>query len=303
MNIIVTGGNGFLGRNLLPKLINEKHNILQITTDPERAEKLFGGSVKIYQFQKDDDNLKNVLKDFQPETVIHLASYLTANDDKATMLKLMDAGIMFLNYLLDALKESGLKWFINTGSFAEYYKGDGVPDPAYLYTAAKIASRVFVDYYSKAYNFNYLTIVPYTIYGSIDSQKKIIDIIYDSLSCDERVDLTPGNQVLDFIHLDDVTDFYMTCLSELDKIPGKSNFQLGTGTGHTLRDIAALMEKHTGRKANINWGGKTYRPRDVMYAVANTSLQHHLFNWKPKISLEDGILNYINNKALYEVKA
>jgi len=301
MKILVTGGNGFVGRNLLPKLINAKHDILQVTTDPEKSQELYGNIVSRYYYQRINNDFKKVVNEYEPEAVIHLASFLTANDDTATMNRLLDTNIVFLCDLLDALKEARIKWFLNTGSFAEFYKGDGEFDPAYLYTATKTASRIFVDYYSKVYNFNYMTIAPYTIYGGIDTQKKIIDIIYDSLDDDEPVSLTPGNQVLDFIHIDDVTEFYITCLSNLNDIPNMSSFQLGTGKGHTLREIVQIMEEYTAKKANIIWGGKSYRPRDVMYAVADISRQQNMLKWNPKTSLEEGISIYLNNK-MHEVK-
>jgi nucleoside-diphosphate-sugar epimerase len=302
MKILITGGNGFVGRNLLPKLIDAKYDILQVTTDKEKSQELYGNSINRHYYQRTNNELKKVVMEYEPEAVIHLASFLTANDDTATMKRLLDTNIFFLCELMDALKESGIKWFLNTGSFAEFYKGDGVFDPAYLYTATKTASRIFVDYYSKAYDFNYMTIAPYTIYGGIDTQKKIIDIIYDSLDNDETISLTPGNQVLDFIHIKDVTDFYITCLSNLNSIPNMTSFQLGTGKGHTLREIVQLMEKFTSKKANINWGGKSYRPRDVMYAVADISQQQRMLNWNSKTSLEEGISIYLKNKLLNEVK-
>lgn len=296
MRIVITGGTGFVGKNLLPKLIKSKHNILQITTNPDKCKKLYGESTEQFHFNGYENNLAGIVSDFNPEVVIHLASYLTASDRTEDMHKLIDVNVHFLCYLLDAIKKTNIKWFINTGSFAEYYNGDGVLDPAYLYTAAKTASRIFIDYYSKAYSFNYMTIAPYTIYGGEDTQKKIIDIIYDSLGSKQKVDLTKGEQVLDFIHIEDVSDFYISCIANLDKIPNKTNFHLGTGVGHTLKQIVTIMEKETHKTANINWGGKSYRPRDVMHAVANISQQDRILNWRPKIKLEEGIINYLKNK-------
>jgi nucleoside-diphosphate-sugar epimerase len=297
MKIIITGANGFVGRHLVPKLLNNDHEVLQVTTNPDRSHALFGDEVERFQYgQGRHEELKKQVLSFKPDVCIHLASYLTAADDFQTLHKLLDANITFTCNILDALKESSLKAFINTGTFAEYYKGDMRLDPAYLYTATKTASRVFVDYYSKTYHFKQITIAPYTIYGGIDTQKKIIDIIYDSLSSEDPLQLTEGRQMLDFIHVDDVTDFFVLTAENFDKVQPGACFHLGTGIGHTLRDLVSLIEKASGKKANIGWGAKDYRPRDVMYAVANTSLQYHLFGWRPKISLGQGIKSYLENK-------
>ncbi|MHC1738589.1 MAG: NAD-dependent epimerase/dehydratase family protein [Ignavibacteriaceae bacterium] len=297
MRILITGATGFVGKNLVPKLINRKYEIFEVTIQPAISKELYGEKTLQYYYTYDKhDKFKNEVLEFNPSVIIHLASYLTASDETKNIKKLLDANIVFLNYLLDAVKNTNLEWFINTGSFAEYFKGDGVLDPAYLYTATKSASRIFVDYYSKVYNFKYFTIVPYTIYGGLDTQKKIIDLIYDALGSNEALDLSPGNQILDFIHLEDVTDFYIQVLENLSNIESGSNFQVGTGTGHNLVEIVRIIEEQTGKKANINWGGRPYRPRDTMFAVANISLQYHLFSWKPKILLVDGIRNYLKEK-------
>ncbi len=294
MKVLVTGATGFVGRNLIPKLIKEKFEVLEITINSEKSKDIYGETIQRFAFNyQHQAALIEAVRKFDPEVVVHLASYLNSSDSYSDLITLLDANVYYLCHILDAIKQCRIKLFINTGSSAEYYKGNGELDPAYLYAATKTSSRIFVDYYSKAYNFSYITIVPYTIYGGIDSKKKIIDLIYDSLGSDIPINLTEGNQILDFIHIDDITDFYLTVLLQSTKVPNKTTFHLGTGVGHTLREIASIMEISAKKKSNINWGGNSYRPRDLMYSVANISNQFQLFNWRPKIKLEDGIKKYL----------
>lgn len=294
MNILITGSTGYVGRHLVPKLIGKGHEVLEITRNISKSNQLYGDKTKKYQISDDQEKFTKEVTQFKPEVVIHLAAYLTANDDYATLQKLLNSNIEFLCRLLDTLKNTQLKLFINTGTFAEYYKGDKILDPAYLYAATKTASRSFLDYYSKVYKFKQATVVPYTIYGGIDSHKKIIDIIFDSLDNPTPVDLSPGEQVLDFIHINDVTNFYLQIINNYEKIPNKSIFQLGTGKGTTLRKLAEIIGTKTGKKANINWGGKPYRPSDVMYAVADTKYQQMFLddNFLP-IDIKEGIKFYL----------
>lgn len=297
MNLLITGATGFVGRHLVPELIRQSNSILEITRSSDKSIKLFGNKINRIKYDKSDhEALVSEVENFQPDICIHLASYLTANDDLHSLNELIESNVKFTCIVLDALKNTGLQTFINTGSFAEYFNGDGELDPAYLYTATKTASRIFVDYYSKSYGFNYFTIAPYTIYGGKDTQKKIIDIIYDSLDSPTAIDLTPGDQILDFIHINDVVNFYTTAVKYQKKVPSGTSFQLGFGMGHTLKELALIMEKKTGRKANINWGGRQYRTRDVMFAKANTSQQYHLFGWRPSISLDEGVQMYLEKK-------
>jgi len=293
MRILVTGSTGFVGRHLLPKLIEAEHEVIELTIEPEVSNKLYGKTTSKIEVPKKQTELVAKIEHCKPDIVIHLASYLTPADDFDTMEKLLSVNIMFFCRLLDALKKCDLKLFINTGTSAEYFKGDGVFEPAYLYAATKTASRSFLNYYSTVYNFKQFTVVPYTIYGGNDTQKKIIDVIFDSLDSSIPVDLSPGEQVLDFIHVDDVANFYVYLVDNMEKIENKANFQLGTGRGTTLKQLARIIEQKSGKKANINWGGKPYRPSDVMYAVADTQLQQKLMNNLKLISIEQGVESYL----------
>ena len=83
-------------------------------------------------------------------------------------------------------------------------------------------------------------------------------------------------------------------MDNVENLPAKSNFQLGTGKGHTLKQVAAIIEEATQRKTNINWGGKPYRPSDVMYAVAE--LKNSLFVFNP-IDIHLGVNKYLQNNG------
>lgn len=294
MRIVITGSTGFVGRHLVPELLSLGHSVMEITIEPEVSEILFGEKTLKYVITDDQESFKNALAEFNPEITIHLASYLTSEDDYYTLQKLLNTNIVFFCRLLDALRSTNMKLFVNTGTFAEYYKGDGVFDPAYLYSSTKTASRSFLDYYSKVYKFKQITVVPYTIYGGNYPQKKIIDIIFDSVKSSVPVDLSPGEQVLDFIHIKDVVGLYLGILKEQHNLPDKANFQLGTGIGTTLQQLALMIESLTGSKTNINWGGRPYRQSDVMYAVADIS---DIVFWKPSITLEKGIELFLNTKS------
>jgi nucleoside-diphosphate-sugar epimerase len=293
MRILITGSTGYVGRHLVPKLLRNGHEILELTIEPLLSAQLYGDSTIKYLISDDQKSLTENIESFNPEIVIHLASFLTSTDDYQTLTKLLNTNIIFFCRVLDSLKNLNVKLFINTGTFAEYYKGNDIFDPAYLYSATKTASRSFLDYYSKVYSFKQTTVVPYTIYGGKDTQKKIIDIILDSIESKIPVDLSPGEQVLDFIHVEDVTDFYVKLIDHTEILPQKSNFKLGTGKGHTLKQLANIIEKVTNKKTNINWGGKPYRPTDVMYAVADISTQSNLFSWFPEIKLINGIVTQV----------
>lgn len=296
MRILITGSTGFVGRHLVPQLLNTGHCVLEITRNLQKSTELFGDRTDKYLINDDQDAFSKKLFKFQPEIVIHLAAYLNSGDDYAIQQKLLESNVFFLCRLLDALKSTNVQLFLNTGTFAEYAKNDGNFQASYFYAATKTASRTFVDYYSRTYNFKQVTVVPYTIYGGFDTQKKIIDIIYDSLNNEIASALTSGNQILDFIHINDVTEFYLEVVRNIDLIPNQFSFHLGTGNGHTIRELSRMLENITSMKANINWGERAYRPNDIMYAVADVVSNKRVFNWNAGIQLEEGVKLYVDSK-------
>ncbi|PKV65421.1 nucleoside-diphosphate-sugar epimerase [Polaribacter sp. Hel1_33_96] len=292
--ILITGSTGFVGKHLIPKLIENEYDILEITRSISKSDDFFGN--KTQKIEVNDANFNQKIKFFKPEIVIHLASYLTSSDEWTDVEKLVDTNILFLSKILDAVKTNELKLFVNTGTFAEYFKGDGELLPAYFYAATKTASRAIVDYYANAYDFKQTTVVPYTIYGGVDTQKKIIDLIFDSTNSKEPLQLSLGEQVLDFIHIDDVVNFYLSLIDNINILPNTSEFKLGTGIGTNLKELAKIVEEVSGEKTNINWGGKPYRKSDVMYAVADQRQNKNILGWFNKINIEQGVKIKINDK-------
>lgn len=283
MKLLITGATGFVGRNLLPILLNNKkiENILLFVNNKEKALKMY--SDKKISFTTLSDDYKNKIKEFNPDKVIHLAAYLTSKNDINEIDKLLDANIRFGTFLLDSLKDCNISEFLNFGTFAEYRFGVEINN-AYLYSATKSAFKSILDYYSELINFKYYNIIPYSIYGGIDSQKKVIDYIKDSFN--KEIDMTLGEQILDFIHIDDVCNFIETLLFHEKEIPNKTNFHLGTGHGTSIRELSEILEKKYNKKCHINWGKLPYRERDIMYAVAPIGNNLKYLNWRAKINLK-----------------
>lgn len=289
MNILVTGATGFVGRHLIPLLLQEGHQLICIVRDREKASCLFGEDGIFYVLSEQLENISV----YKPECVIHLAAYLSSRDDEEVIYKLLESNIIFGTRLLSALKGSGhkIKLFINFGTCAEYRFGAMEVNNAYLYSATKTAFKQLLDYYAGASGYKYINIIPYTIYGgNDDSQKKIIDFIKDSFDAIDAIQMSEGKQVLDFIHVDDVVSFVCFVLNNISLFINQSStdYHLGTGIGTSIRDLVYIVENKYQKKCNIHWGALPYRSRDVMYAVAPIGRLIDM-GWYPKIKLEDGL--------------
>lgn len=293
MKVLLTGITGFVGQNLMPMLLDRcsRDSFMTMNLDIKEAEKKYPTSLYSNFVHVEISDFKAV-EVFNPDVVIHLATVTTACNNTEIIVPMLKANVEFGVLLLDALTRCpSMKLFVNTGSFAEFRYGNGDFDAAYLYTASKTAFRSFVDYYSHLCGYKYITAIPYSVYGGKMTVKRLMDYIKESMDAKNPVDMTLGEQVLDFIHVDDIAGFFTHVLLNLDKVlsvPNATDFHLGTGRGTSIRELAEIIESKYGKKCNINWGGRPYRERDIMYAVAPIAKNMPLIGWQASISLQKG---------------
>lgn len=282
MNIIITGATGYVGGNLISAFLElTGHKLYAIT----RNSSSLPNEVVII---KDDLDLEKNIVLAKPDIVIHLASYLTSKSEPEDIEKLISSNIAFGTKLLNALKGVELQCFINVGSFSEFHFNDGVLNPTYLYSATKSAFRPILKYYSEISKFKVLNVIPFSIYGGIDSQKKIMDILFDALDSKEPVKMSDGFQYLDFIHINDVVDFFVQLSNNFSAIDNEELY-LGTGKAHNLREVAVMIEQISGKKINADWGAYPPRERDTNHACAPIGKLKEKLNWQPKITIEAGL--------------
>jgi CDP-paratose synthetase len=295
MRVLLTGITGFIGQCLMP-ILNAQCPDIEILTfnaDIKKAEEKFPYTEYLNCKHVHSTNFEEVVL-FNPEITFHLATLTTHRNDTDIIKPMISSNIEFGVMLLDALSKcSAMKLFVNTGSFAEYRYHHDAFDSAYLYAASKTAFRSFVDYYSDLCGFRYITVIPYTVYGGNMTVKRLMDYIKESMDSKATIDMTGGEQVLDFIHVDDISNFFVNVVVNAGKFYCLKNngeeFHLGTGTGTSIRTLAIMLENKHKKKCNVNWGGIPYRDRDIMYSVAPIERNDPSIGWKAKHLLYDKI--------------
>lgn len=296
MKIALTGITGFVGMSLMPQLkqTSLSNEFLTLNIDVAEAEQKYPKS-EYPNFTHIHTTELDKLIVFNPDVVMHLATITTAANNTEIIHPMIAANIEFGVLLLDALQKcDNVKLFVNTGSFAEFRFGAPQYDSAYLYTATKTAFRSFLAYYSSlGRGFKYINAIPYSVYGGKMTIKRLFDYLLESLDAKQPIDMTVGEQVLDFIHVDDVAGFFTYVINHIDEFlhinDNGCNIYLGTGEGHTIREVATMMEQFSGKQCNINWGGRPYRERDIMKAIAPVEINALYTKWIAEVSLAKGI--------------
>lgn len=290
MRILVTGATGFVGKTLIQRMSESNFPDVAITVrDNNRARLMF--SKLPLKYIAIDENLAASIRSFNPEIVIHLAAYFTGRSDNESIDALVDANIKFPTHVLEALRGTACKAFINVGTFTEFVYGAGKNSYNNLYSATKSALRPIVDYYHKEAGYKWINVIVYSPYGRKNySSKKVVDYLIDAMDSNQPVAFSGGEQKLDFIHVDDMAEFFVRLISRIDDIHDDfTELHLGTGECHSIREVARIIEQVFNKRINAEWGKLPYRENEAMHTVAPIAAMIKLLKWHPRISLEEGI--------------
>lgn len=296
--ILITGATGFVGKTLIPYLYKHGYeNLCLLVRNVDKAKNLFNDiNERLFIIDSTRNDWDNIVVEYNPDVVIHMATCPNHHNDKESIKQVVETNILFSSLLLEAISHTRCSAFINVGTFSEYLYERNEFFPNNFYSASKTALRPILQLWQTLSGWKWINVIPYSPYGRFNETTKVFDLIYRSLYANENMPFSKGEQVLDFIHVDDMAEFFLQILDAMDMFQG-NYFQLylGTGIGHSILDLAKTFEKITGRKVHATWGALPYRPYDTMHAVAPIDKNPSFFQWKAKITLEEGIKIYIKD--------
>jgi len=295
IRVLITGGTGYIGSDLVIKLLTTRNiEVALIVRNLREAKRIFADKVKYIEYNE-LVNFNHDILTFSPDVVVHLAAYSTSSDEPKEIEKLIESNIIFTSNLLIALSNCKLKLFINTGSFSEYHEGCDILSPTYFYSATKTSSRFMIEYYAKKLSFNFINAVLFTVYGKKNRHKKIIDYAVDALESEVPIKMSDGKQILDFVHIDDVVNFYYNLIINTEILKNsKIDYQIGCGECVSIRELVKMLEGITHKEANIAWGANKSRKLDTIKACADIQLAQKELNYTAEVSLLEGLYRYVN---------
>jgi CDP-paratose synthetase len=287
MKILVTGANGFIGKNLVRSLL-AFHDVRLLVRENSNVD--YVNKSHIYRDSKDIKALINYFSEEKFEGIIHLATCFKVQHNSNDLTSMLSSNIELGSRLLEASINTSKPWFINIGSTWQNYYDDSYC-PVNLYAATKQAFEDIAEYYIDAYDLKFVTLKISDTYGPNDSRKKILNLLV-SLDENSSINMSPGEQFLNLIYIDDVISA-IKLLIKLVKIEElcERDYYIRSNETLRLKDIVIKLEKVIGRRIKILWG-PCYRNREVMTPVFSGI---PLPGWSPIYSLDEGLKKMISN--------
>ena len=293
-SLLITGSNGFIGSRLTLNLLEQGYRVGVINRQPRKQEyKINYPAFQDFCYDGSSNSIKNALVLSEPELVIHLASYFVPRHKPDDVSSLIASNIDFPAKLLDEMAQLKIKKFINTGTYWQHYQNADY-DPVSLYAATKQSFEDILVYYINSEQVDAITLKLFDTYGTGDTRKKILNLLLDAIMNGTTLKLSPGEQKLSLVHVDDVVSAYEIAINLLLSRSGyqHSCFGISHFEVFSLKEIATLVENVTNRSLQAEWGALPYREREVMNPWSKYEC---LPGWQAKISLEEGVKRLVKS--------
>lgn len=297
---IVTGGSGFIGANLVNRLLKENfsvHIISRKDGDLWRLSKI-KNKISIHAGALDDGKkLKRLFNRIKPYAVFHLATYGSYPFQK-DLQKIIDVNIKATCDLLESLRQTSYKNLVIAGSSSEYGKKDQVMreasilEPNNFYAAAKAAQTYFCQVFAKTYNMPLVTLRLFNVYGPYEEKGRLVRSVIEAALANQPVKLATGKEARDFIYVEDAADAFLQATNFSD-FKGEV-FNIGTGRQLTIKQLAQKVFRILGIKPKLQLNAYEGRRWDSYHWKADINKTAKLLKWKSKTSLEEGLQKTIN---------
>ena len=286
-NILIVGGTGFIGYHLAKKSLKKGWQVTSISSRLPRK-KRYLPKVKyiLCDITKKKSLKKNIRKPFN--YVVNLGGYV----DHTNRKKVFKSHYIGCKNLAEIFLKKTPIAFVQMGSGAEYgdvkspQKENTKCNPKSVYGQAKLLSSIYLIDLFKKHKFPSTILRLYNTYGPRQDLNRFIPIVISGCTKNKKFPCSKGNQLRDFLHIDDVVDAILKSLT--NKNAKGQIINIGSGEPRIIKNIIEYIKKIS--KGGYPLFGKVKLRRDEILTVyPDINKARNKIGWRPKISFKKGL--------------
>jgi CDP-paratose synthetase len=281
-HVLLTGATGFLGSHLLDALLKQGFRVTILkrsTSDTWRINALLN---QVSSFDIDRVAIADGFKSRKVDAVIHTACSYGRHGE--VNHEVVETNLLFSLKVLDTAIEFGVNTFLNTDTLL----------PKYL-NAYSLSKKHFAEWLKQSSKYiKTINLKIEHMYGPKDDDSKFVPWLISQLEKQiDRIPLTEGTQLRDFIYIDDVVSAYLLVLLKAQELEKYSEFEVGTGQSSSVREFVTNIYnvykwKNSDAKTQLGFGDIPVRGGEpTSIKVNNTDLKK--LGWNSQISQKQGL--------------
>ena len=297
---VVTGGAGFIGANLVDRLVDDGAEVLVVDDlSSGRLDRLAEarqrGHVQVHQMDIRADELAEALDRFEPQTVFHLAAQIEVR--RSVVEPVFDASVNVVgtvNVLQAAVASGAERVVFASSGGATFGDVDQIPTPESVvrrpqspYGVSKLVADDYLRYFLDAHGLDFVSLGFATVYGPRQDphgEAGVVAIFSKRLLAGQPPTIFgDGSQRRDYVYVEDVTD---ACVRAAE-VGGGRYLNIGTGRETSVTELLALMQGAAG--TDLTPGFADAKPGDLARSCLDASAAKEHLGWEAWTPLEDGL--------------
>jgi UDP-glucose 4-epimerase len=300
---LVTGGAGFIGSHVADLFIREGYDV-EIIDDLSSGNRAnLPENAKFHEVSIASADAAHIVRDGAFDAVVHLAAQIDVRKSVADPIFDAATNIIGTLNILEAIRASGRRTRIAFTSTGGAIYGDFntppnvetfVKDPESPYAISKLAAEYYLAYYGRVHGIEHVALRFGNVYGPRQDPNGEAGVV--AIFCNRILEGKPltifgdGLQTRDYVYVGDVARAVILGITgklpEAERVDARA-FNVGTGIGTSVVELARLLQEAAGTNADIVFAPK--RPGEQQESFLDASKARALLGWEPKVTLAEGL--------------
>jgi len=306
--VLITGISGFLGERIALKCLEEGYEVAGLVRQhPQhnQAVENLKGKVTLYEGDtRDRTRIGNIIREFNPEYVAHLAALTRVSYSFGHELETFDTNAGGTVNMVMACRKYGtnLEKFVFASSMEAYghqpdyhkqfkpFNEHTLPGVGSPYAVWKVCGDWFVRQQHYANDFPGIVLRQTNTYGRTYDDYFVVEAFVTAMLKNKKeVNFGNPEPVRNFMHVDDLVNLYLTLFkTENPDVFGKA-FTIGPNNGITIKELADKIAEKLDWHGKINWYTREIRDGEIFYLNSENETVTNMTGWKPEISIDEGL--------------
>lgn len=327
MSILITGGAGYIGSHTV-KYFQEQNEKIIVVDNLQNGHEVAIDVDYFYKIDiRDKEEMDKVFKKHNIESVVHFAANSLVEESMEKAYEYYHNNVYGMLCLLDVMKENNINKIVFSSTAAIYGEPKNIPiieidetNPTNTYGETKLAMEKMMKWFDQAYGIKYVSLRYFNAAGAYESgmigedhypETHLIPLILQiPLGKRDKIYMfgddyptEDGTCVRDYVHVMDLASAHYKALRYLRKDRDSDIFNLGSGRGHSVKEVIETTRKVTGH--TIPAEVKERRPGDPATLIASPEKAKSILGWKPEFDLLEKIISdawrwHSNNQDGYD---